>query len=129
MVLLQSVLCDIDFNDSESYRGTSYLPFLGFMVFFAGMMIAFIGIVKISNSRHQWNIFYDQRDRKDLKSPAVNKDRKTGIIMLVAGHTSFAGVCLADPAAWISALIPLIPYYVYKMRKWEKQSKVKMTAN
>ena len=57
MVLLQSVLCDIDFNDSESYRGTSYLPFLGFMVFFAGMMIAFIGIVKISNSRHQWNMF------------------------------------------------------------------------
>ena len=54
---------------------------------------------------------------------------RTGIIMLVAGHTSFAGVCLADPAAWISALIPLIPYYVYKMRKWEKQSKVKMTAN
>lgn len=46
MGLLQSVLCDIDFNDSESYRGTSYLPFLGFMVFFAGMMIAFIGIVK-----------------------------------------------------------------------------------
>ena len=75
----------IDFNDSESYRGTSYLPFLGFMVFFAGMMIAFIGIVKISNSRHQWNIFYDERDRKDLKSPAVNKDRKTGIIMLVVG--------------------------------------------
>ena len=85
MGLLQSVLCDIDFNDSESYRGTSYLPFLGFMVFFAGMMIAFIGIVKISNSRHQWNIFYDERDRKDLKSPAVNKDRKTGIIMLVVG--------------------------------------------
>ena len=73
MGLLQSVLCDIDFNDSESYRGTSYLPFLGFMVFFAGMMIAFIGIVKISNSRHQWNIFYDERDRK------------TGIIMLVVG--------------------------------------------
>ena len=54
---------------------------------------------------------------------------RTGIIMLVAGHTSFAGVCLADPAAWISALIPLIPYYIYTMRKWEKQSKVKMTAN
>lgn len=54
---------------------------------------------------------------------------RTGIIMLVAGHTSFAGVCLADPAAWISALIPLIPYYIYTMRKWEKQRTVKMTAN
>lgn len=54
---------------------------------------------------------------------------RTGIIMLVAGHTSFAGVCLADPAAWISALIPLIPYYIYTMRKWEKQRKAQMTAN
>ena len=26
-------------------------------------------------------------------------------------------VCLADPAAWISALIPLVPYYFYIMRK------------
>jgi hypothetical protein len=85
MGLLQRIACDIDFNDSESYQGTSYLPFLGFMCFFVGLMIAFIGIIKISNSRHQWNIFYDQRDRKDLKSPAMNKDRKTGVIMLVAG--------------------------------------------
>ena len=34
---------------------------------------------------------------------------RAGIVMLVAGKTSFAGVCLADPAAWIAALIPLIP--------------------
>lgn len=82
---LQQIACDIDFNNNEDYRGTSYLPFLGFMCFFAGLMIAFIGIVKITNSRHQWNIFYDKRDRKDLQSPAVNKDRKTGIILLIVG--------------------------------------------
>lgn len=85
MKFLQSVLCDIDFNDSEKYQGTSYLPFIGFMIFFAGLMFAFIGIVKISSSRHQWNIFYDDRERKDLNAPSVNKDRKTGIIMLIAG--------------------------------------------
>ena len=39
------------------------------------------------------------------------------IILLVAGRTSFRGVCLADPAAWIAALIPLVPYYIYIMRK------------
>ena len=44
------------------------------------------------------------------------------IVMLVAGRTSFAGVCMSDPAAWIAALIPLIPYYIVKMRKI-KQSK------
>ena len=42
---------------------------------------------------------------------------RTAIVMVVAGRTTFAGVCLADPAAWIAALIPLIPYYIYVMRK------------
>ena len=42
---------------------------------------------------------------------------RTIIVLLVAGHTSFRGVCLADPAAWIAALIPLVPYYIYIMRK------------
>ena len=44
------------------------------------------------------------------------------IVMIVAGRTSFAGVCLSDPAAWIAALIPLVPYYIYTMRKWEKNN-------
>ena len=46
------------------------------------------------------------------------------IVLLVAGKTSFFGVCLADPAAWISALIPLIPYYIYVMKKYEKQKQL-----
>ena len=49
---------------------------------------------------------------------------RSAIVVLVAGKTSFAGVCLSDPAAWISALIPLIPYYVYVTRKWKKQGKI-----
>ena len=51
---------------------------------------------------------------------------RSAIVVLVAGKTSFAGVCLADPAAWISALIPLIPYYIYVTRKWKKQGKIAM---
>lgn len=43
---------------------------------------------------------------------------RSAIVMIVAGHTSFAGVCLSDPAAWIAALIPLVPYYFYKMHKF-----------
>ena len=39
------------------------------------------------------------------------------IVVLVAGKTSFAGVCMSDPAAWIAALIPLVPYYFYVMKK------------
>ncbi len=48
---------------------------------------------------------------------------RTAIVMIVAGRTSFVGVCLSDPAAWIAALIPLVPYYIYTMRKWEKRQK------
>lgn len=47
---------------------------------------------------------------------------RTAIVIFVAGRTTFAGVCMADPAAWIAALIPLIPYYIYVMRKWKKKS-------
>ena len=46
---------------------------------------------------------------------------RTIIVLLVAGHTSFRGVCLADPAAWIAALIPLVPYSIYIMRKQKQK--------
>ena len=46
---------------------------------------------------------------------------RTIIVLLVAGHTSFRGVCLADPAAWIAALIPLVPYYIYIRRKQKQK--------
>ena len=52
---------------------------------------------------------------------------RSAIVMLVAGRTSFVGVCLSDPAAWIAALIPLVPYYIYTMRKWEKKNKSRTT--
>lgn len=44
---------------------------------------------------------------------------RAGIVMAVAGRTFFAGVCLSDPAAWIAALIPLIPYYFHVMKKYQ----------
>ena len=45
---------------------------------------------------------------------------RTLIVVLVAGRTTFAGVCLADPMAWIAALIPLIPNYYYVRGKHMK---------
>ena len=45
---------------------------------------------------------------------------RSAIVTRVEGKTSFAGVCLSDPAAWIAALIPLVPYYIYIMRKWKQ---------
>ena len=47
---------------------------------------------------------------------------RSGIVLIVAGHASFAGVCFSDPAAWIAALVPLVPYYFYRMHKFTKAS-------
>ena len=45
------------------------------------------------------------------------------VLRLGGGYVS---TCLSDPAAWVSALIPLIPYYIYVTRKWKKQGKIVM---
>ncbi len=47
---------------------------------------------------------------------------RAGIVLLVSGRSGFAGVCLSDPAAWIAALIPLVPFYFYVMKKKIKTS-------
>ena len=42
---------------------------------------------------------------------------RTLIVAAVVGSAGYDGVCMADPAAWIAALIPIVPYYFYKMKK------------
>jgi putative MATE family efflux protein len=42
---------------------------------------------------------------------------RAAIVWAVTGFAGYLGVCLADPAAWIAALIPLVPYYYYKISK------------
>ncbi len=39
-------------------------------------------------------------------------------VALLAGPMGYLGVCLTDPAAWIAALIPLVPFFVYWMKKY-----------
>jgi hypothetical protein len=34
--------CEINFNDAEAHAGTSFVPFLGFMVFLIGLVFCFI---------------------------------------------------------------------------------------
>lgn len=43
--------CEINFNDAEAHAGTSFVPFLGFMVFLIGLVFCFIGIVKINDAK------------------------------------------------------------------------------
>ena len=77
--------CEINFNDAEAHAGTSFVPFLGFMVFLIGLVFCFIGIVKINDAKKQWYLFYDNRDKDDRKQPKYAKEKKTGILFVVIG--------------------------------------------
>lgn len=43
--------------------------------------------------------------------------RAAVVAVVVPLGFGYIGVCAADPAAWLAALIPIVPYYFYKMRK------------
>lgn len=43
------------------------------------------------------------------------------LIRLIGTGFGYAGICFCDPAAWVAALIPLIPLYYYRMKKAEKK--------
>ena len=38
-------------------------------------------------------------------------------VIMAAGGFGFLGVCMADPMAWLAALIPIVPYYFVKMKQ------------
>lgn len=44
------------------------------------------------------------------------------VIVLLFDSLQFTGICLADPLAWVAALIPLVPYYYWYMNKTKKES-------
>lgn len=50
------------------------------------------------------------------------------VVMLVSGRGSFAAVCASDPAAWIAALIPLVPYYFMVEAKFTKKTEQRKLA-
>ena len=43
---------------------------------------------------------------------------RAAMVTLLAGPLGFFGICLCDPGAWLSALIPLVPVYIWRMRKF-----------
>ena len=43
--------------------------------------------------------------------------RSVVVALVARAGWGFVGTCAADPAAWIAALIPIVPYYFYMMHK------------
>jgi Na+-driven multidrug efflux pump len=43
------------------------------------------------------------------------------VIVLLTKPLGYVGICLANPVAWISALIPIIPAYYYRIGKLSRK--------
>lgn len=82
---LQWVLCDIDFYNEDTHQGDSFLPFIGFLLFLAGLIFVVIGIIRLSVAIHRWNLYYDMRDQKQGELVKYDKERKNGIVMIIIG--------------------------------------------
>lgn len=39
------------------------------------------------------------------------------VVMVAVGPLGYRGVCMADPAAWLAALVPIVPFYFYQINK------------
>lgn len=83
--ILQMISCEVNFYDSESYQGDSIMPFLFFMGVLAGVVFLVVGAAKYSTAKHNWNIFYDRRDQREVDEEKLKKDLKVGKIMMIAG--------------------------------------------
>ena len=68
---LQFIAAEADFYNLEENRGDSYIPFMGFS--------------KYITAKKNFNLFYDQRDSVNIDKATNEKNKKNGIIMMVAG--------------------------------------------
>lgn len=62
-----------------------YLPFLGFMSFLAGLVVMIVGATYYFSAKHQFNLFFDERDKKDVTDKKNIKDMKKGKILMIVG--------------------------------------------
>ncbi|MCR5516173.1 MAG: hypothetical protein K6F41_06930 [Lachnospira sp.] len=83
--LLQNVLLDVDFYNSEEYAGDSFLPFIGFMCFLLGIVAIFLGAVKIIAAKRDFHIFFDKRNEVEISKLKNKKNINIGIALIVVG--------------------------------------------
>lgn len=90
MNALNSILLYVDFNNQTDYKGTSIWPFFSFVMFFAGLLLIFIGFIIANTARKQWNTYYDAKDRTPEQSKSEKKKSLwRGRIVMIAGLLIF----------------------------------------
>ena len=79
------IMLDIDLYNDEDPQGDSIFPFMTFMGFLLGIVILIVGATLYFSSKHQFNIFFDERDRKDISDKKLKQNIKVGKIAMIAG--------------------------------------------
>lgn len=76
--LFNNVLLTVDIYDETANQGDSIWPFISFVLFAIGIMLVFIGVVKLSTAKREWSLFYDRRDSV-AKSDKVSKNKSVKV--------------------------------------------------
>ncbi|MGN0318556.1 MAG: hypothetical protein ACI4E1_11565 [Lachnospira sp.] len=63
----------------------AYLPFIGFMSFLVGLVILIIGATFFLSAKHQFSLFFDDRDKKLENEKKNTKEMKIGKILMIIG--------------------------------------------
>lgn len=78
----------MDFYGTQESTGGSILPFIGFMLSVAGLVLAAVGATRYLCAKHEFRIFFDRRDIKGKKPVNRDKEIKIGRILMICGALS-----------------------------------------
>ncbi len=84
-MFLLSSLSEINIYDEDAYAGNSIIPFLGFCLFVASIIIIFLAVVNIVTIKKDFKIFYDSQSADAKPDDTLKKKglKKNTIILIV----------------------------------------------
>lgn len=91
---LNTLLLNINFYAEDENAGGSIIPFFGFLVFLAGVMIVFIAAINLLTIWRDFKSFYDDAagtqvtDKEEKKKKMIKQGVLigVGVVMIVISH-------------------------------------------
>jgi Na+-driven multidrug efflux pump len=87
------------------------------ILFYAGFFYWFLGILNVVRLCTQ-GLGYSGRA---IFSGVVEMIARAVVSLLIVPHLGFDGICIADPTAWVTAVLYILPTCIYCVKKIEKE--------
>lgn len=88
--IINTIGLSVDFANQNANTGDSIWPFVSFMMFFVGIMGAFMGFVIVNAARMEWHVFYATNDKsKEVDKAGKKKNIIKGCILFVVSVSIF----------------------------------------